>query len=46
MPHDPKPAPAIPAPGSRKRTRAARRQQLIEATIEVLAERGYARCTL
>lgn len=46
MPHDPKPAPAIPAPGPRKRTRAARRQQLIEATIEVLAERGYARCTL
>lgn len=35
-------APAAP----RKRTRAARRVQLIEATIEVLAERGYARSTL
>lgn len=30
----------------RKRSRAARRSQLIEATIEVLARRGYARMTL
>lgn len=30
----------------RKLSRAARRVQLIEATIEVLAERGYARTTL
>ena len=37
------------APGPRKLSRAARRVQLIEATIEVLAERGYARacfCTV
>lgn len=34
------------APGPRKLSRAARRVQLIEATIEVLAERGYARATL
>lgn len=32
--------------GPRKLSRAARRVQLIEATIEVLAERGYARTTL
>lgn len=30
----------------RKLSRAARRQQLIEATIEVLAQKGYARMTL
>lgn len=30
----------------RKRSREARREQLIEATIMVLAERGYARATL
>lgn len=30
----------------RKLSRAARRQQLIEATIETIAERGYARTTL
>ena len=40
------PAPNPAPPGPRKRTRAARRQQLIEATIEVLAELGYARTTL
>ncbi len=32
--------------GPRKLSRAARRSQLIEATVEVLAERGYARTTL
>jgi TetR/AcrR family transcriptional repressor of bet genes len=32
--------------GPRKLSRAARRVQLIEATIEVMAERGYARTTL
>jgi AcrR family transcriptional regulator len=37
--------PVLPA-GPRKLSRAARRVQLIEATIEVLAERGYARTTL
>ena len=36
------PLPSAP----RKLSRAARRMQLIEATIEVLAERGYARATL
>lgn len=36
-----------PLPGSqRKLSREARRGQLIEATIEVLAERGFARTTL
>jgi TetR/AcrR family transcriptional repressor of bet genes len=40
------PAPPAP-PGSRsKRSRTERRQQIIEATIEVLALRGYARITL
>lgn len=34
------------ASGPRKRPREARREQLIEATIVVLAERGYARATL
>lgn len=33
-------------PAPRKRSRATRRLQLIEATIETLALRGYARCTL
>lgn len=33
-------------PPSRKQPRGARRQQLIEATIETLAEVGYARTTL
>lgn len=32
--------------GPRKKSRAVRREQLIEATIEVLAERGFARMTL
>lgn len=38
----------LPAPRNtpRKLSRGARRAQLIEATIEVLAERGYARATL
>ena len=35
-----------PLPTPRKLSRAARRVQLIEATIEVLAERGFARMTL
>ena len=36
-----------PAPASRsKRSRTERRQQIIDATIEVLALRGYARITL
>lgn len=35
----------LPAP-SRKQPRGARRMQLIEATIETLAEMGYARTTL
>jgi len=39
-------APKAPATGPRKLSRAARRVQLIEATIGVLAERGYARATL
>lgn len=38
--------PASPLRGPRKKPRAARREQLIEATIEVLAENGYARTTL
>ncbi len=37
---------APPDPPSRKQPRGARRQQLIEATIETLAEVGYARTTL
>lgn len=41
---DPLPPSATSAP--RKRPREARREQLIEATILVLAERGYARATL
>ncbi|MDT8856390.1 TetR/AcrR family transcriptional regulator [Paracoccaceae bacterium Fryx2] len=41
---DPDPPKADPAP--RKLSREARRSQLIEATIEVLATRGYARTTL
>ena len=36
--------PSPPAP--RKRPREARREQLIEATIKVLAQKGYARATL
>lgn len=39
-------AEALPARPPRKLSRAARRQQLIEATIEVLAQKGYARMTL
>jgi TetR/AcrR family transcriptional repressor of bet genes len=35
-----------PDPSPRKLSRAARRTQLIEATIETLASRGYARTTL
>lgn len=35
-----------PAPAPRKLSREARRQQLIEATIEVLGEHGFARTTL
>lgn len=38
--------PPVAAAAPRKLSRAARRMQLIEATIEVLAERGYARATL
>ena len=38
--------PAPPATPPRKLSRETRRSQLIEATIEVLAERGYARTTL
>lgn len=37
-----RPLPGLP----RKLSREARREQLIEATIEVLAERGFARATL
>ncbi len=37
---------AAPPPPPRKLPRDARRKQLIEATIEVVAERGYARTTL
>ena len=37
---------ATPQPLPRKLPRDARRKQLIEATIEVVAERGYARTTL
>jgi AcrR family transcriptional regulator len=37
---------AEPAPVPRKLSREARRTQLIEATIDVLAERGFARTTL
>lgn len=36
----------IDRPGPRKQSREARRQQLIEATLETLAARGYARVTL
>ncbi|MGQ0564466.1 MAG: TetR family transcriptional regulator C-terminal domain-containing protein [Gemmobacter sp.] len=39
-------APLPADPPSRKQPRGARRQQLIEATIETLAEVGYARTTL
>jgi TetR/AcrR family transcriptional repressor of bet genes len=43
----PDPAAEVPpARPPRKLSRAARRQQLIEATIEVLARKGYARMTL
>ena len=35
-----------PAKPPRKLSREARREQLIEATIAVLAVRGYARATL
>jgi TetR/AcrR family transcriptional repressor of bet genes len=35
-----------PEPSPRKLSRAARRSQLIEATIETIANRGYARTTL
>lgn len=40
------PGTAAEAPPPRKQSRDARRQQLIEATIETLATRGYARTTL
>ncbi len=40
------PATAALPPPPRKQPRSARRVQLIEATIEVLAEMGYARITL
>ena len=46
MPDTARPDPAPAAPPSRKQPRGARRQQLIEATIETLAEVGYARTTL
>jgi AcrR family transcriptional regulator len=39
-------SPGKPAPQPRKLSREARREQLIEATIETLAVRGYARTTL
>jgi AcrR family transcriptional regulator len=42
----PMPDTARSDPPSRKQPRGARRQQLIEATIETLAEVGYARTTL
>ena len=35
-----------PAPSTRKASREARRVQLIEATIETIAVRGFARTTL
>ena len=38
--------PQADAPAPRKLSREARRQQLIEATIETIAVRGYARTTL
>lgn len=38
--------PHNPADGPRKKSRATRRVELIEATIEVLAEKGFARMTL
>ncbi|MGH6906294.1 MAG: TetR family transcriptional regulator C-terminal domain-containing protein, partial [Aestuariivirga sp.] len=38
------PAPTVPLP--RKASRAQRRQQLIDATVECLARRGYAQTTL
>ncbi len=37
---------SMPAKPPRKQSRAARRGQLIEATIEVIAARGYARVTM
>lgn len=40
------PAPQNPTNAPRKQSRAARRVQLIEATVDVLAERGFARLTL
>ncbi len=40
------PPPPPPPPPPRKQSRPARRVQLIEATIETLAEMGYARTTL
>jgi TetR/AcrR family transcriptional repressor of bet genes len=36
----------LSGPASRKRPRAARRSQLIEATIEAMAEKGFARTTM
>jgi TetR/AcrR family transcriptional repressor of bet genes len=51
MPDDAAPEPEPPGrprvdPAPRKQPRSARRVQLIEATIEVLARQGYARTTL
>jgi TetR/AcrR family transcriptional repressor of bet genes len=43
---EPEPPPRLPPRPPRKRPRDARRIQLIEATIETLANRGYARTTL
>lgn len=40
------PTPTGRAAGPRKQSRAARRVQLIEATLETMAARGYARVTL
>lgn len=40
------PEPKRPAPQPRKASREHRRQQLIEATVETLARRGYAQTTL
>ena len=37
---------AKPDASPRKQSRAARRQQLIEATIETIAAQGYSRTTL
>lgn len=43
---DPEPARDPAAKPPRKQSRAARREQLIDATIAVIAEKGYARTTL